>query len=112
MTRRYERLRQARDYIAEHVHEPVFLDELCGALALSERGVEKLFQDLMQVTPSVYLRHLRLHGVRHSLRGTIAGPGAVKETALDWGFCHLGRFAGQYRRLFGELPSDTLANPC
>jgi len=28
--------------------------------------------------------------------------------ANAWGFWHMGQFARDYRRLFGELPSDTL----
>jgi transcriptional regulator GlxA family with amidase domain len=28
-----------------------------------------------------------------------------------WGFVHLGRFASQYRQLFGETPSETLRAP-
>nr|WP_289711683.1 helix-turn-helix domain-containing protein [Escherichia coli] len=32
----------------------------------------------------------------------------LTELALDFGFAHLGRFAEQYRRQFGELPSETL----
>ena len=34
---------------------------------------------------------------------------AVTRAASDFGFWHLGRFAGQYRALFGEAPSTTLA---
>ncbi|MFD2500918.1 hypothetical protein ACFSTI_21320 [Rhizorhabdus histidinilytica] len=32
----------------------------------------------------------------------------MTEIACRWGFYQFGRFAAQYRRLFGELPSETL----
>jgi AraC-like DNA-binding protein len=32
----------------------------------------------------------------------------VNEIAARWGFDHAGNFAADYRRLFGELPSQTL----
>jgi hypothetical protein len=35
----------------------------------------------------------------------------VKSAALDHGFWHLGRFAHEYRNLFGERPSETLSRP-
>ena len=31
----------------------------------------------------------------------------VQEIAQRWGFWHTGEFAADYRRLFGELPSQT-----
>ncbi|MEU4714350.1 helix-turn-helix domain-containing protein [Micromonospora purpureochromogenes] len=38
-----------------------------------------------------------------------AGPGAsVTAIAVQHGFAHLGRFAGEYRARFGESPSTTL----
>jgi hypothetical protein len=36
--------------------------------------------------------------------------GGVGAVASRWGIRHLGRFAGEYRKMFGELPSRTLAN--
>jgi hypothetical protein len=36
--------------------------------------------------------------------------GGVAAVANRWGIRHLGRFAGEYRKMFGELPSRTLAN--
>ena len=29
------------------------------------------------------------------------------DSAMEWGFCHLGRFSKQYKRMFGELPGTT-----
>ena len=32
----------------------------------------------------------------------------VADVANEWGFWHMGGFAADYRKLFGELPSTTL----
>jgi AraC family ethanolamine operon transcriptional activator len=36
------------------------------------------------------------------------GPGVIKETAMQWGFWHMGHFSKNYRQLFGESPVETL----
>ena len=64
--------------------------------------------DLLGVGVSAFLHKLRLHGVRRELLATDPRYGSVKRSALDWGFWHLGRFAADYRALFGENPSATL----
>jgi AraC-like DNA-binding protein len=105
---RHSRLRQAREFLAAHAHAPVYLDDLCSSLGLSHRGVENLFHDLLGVNPITYLNQHRLHGVRRTLLHATLAPGTVKRAALEWGFLHQGRFAHDYRTLFGETPTATL----
>lgn len=105
---RMRRLRQAREYVAGFLHEPIQLEDLCGSVGLSRRGVEMLFQDSLGIGPVAFIRHQRLHGARRALLSSSPAPGVVKKIALDWGFWHLGRFSITYRALFGESPNMTL----
>jgi AraC-like DNA-binding protein len=105
---RMGRLRQARDYLAEHLQEPIVLADLCRELNMSRRGVELMFQDSLGIGPNAFLRHQRLHGARRSLKTAPRSVGLVKQTALAWGFWHMGHFAREYREIFGESPSATL----
>jgi transcriptional regulator GlxA family with amidase domain len=56
----------------------------------------------------MYLRRLRLHHVHAELAANSPNSLTVTTVAGRWGFVHLGRFASQYRQLFGETPSETL----
>lgn len=106
---RMRRLRQARDFVAGSLHKPIQLEDLCGSVGLSRRGVELLFQDSLGIGPTAFIRHQRLHGVRRALLAATPSPGLVKKTALDWGFWHMGHFSRGYRNFFGESPSMTLS---
>lgn len=107
-TRRYQRLRLVREFIAENSHRPIRLHELCHVSGLSRRGLEYLFVDLLGVRVSAFLMQQRLHGVRRDLLAAEPRHGLVKQCALNWGFWHLGRFAAEYRALFGENPNAVL----
>jgi transcriptional regulator GlxA family with amidase domain len=50
---------------------------------------------------------MRLNKVRRYLRQA-ADKATVTEAATHFGFYHFGRFSAHYRRLFGEVPSETL----
>jgi AraC-like DNA-binding protein len=106
---RLRHLRRARDYLMEHLEQPVQLADLCGELGLSRRGVEMLFRDTLGIGPITFLRHQRLHGVRRALLTVPPRRGTVKKTALEWGFWHMGHFSKEYREFFGESPSTTLS---
>jgi AraC family ethanolamine operon transcriptional activator len=53
-----------------------------------------------------YFRVCRLNAVRQELK-TAPDTATVHQIAQRCGFWHTGEFAAAYRRLFGELPSQT-----
>ena len=110
LSRRYGRWRQAREFIQDHLDEAVSVADLCEEIGLSERGVECLFQDLVGVSPTSFLRRQRLHCARRKLQRAGYAPGVVKRVAIESGCWHLGRFSHDYRTMFGEMPSETLAD--
>ena len=80
--------------------------DLCRELAVSERTLHYAFQEVRGLSPMAYFRAVRLNAVRQELKAA-ADTATVHEVAQRWGFWHTGEFAAAYRRLFGELPSET-----
>jgi AraC family ethanolamine operon transcriptional activator len=102
--------RVCEDYASASYFQNVTLAHLCGASNVSERRVRDAFYDCYGMSPTAYLRVAALHGVRDALLTGPLAPDTVSRVASDFGFWHLSRFAGQYRALFGEAPSKTLAH--
>ncbi len=91
-----------------YLSSPLKVSELSQAAGVSERTLQRLFQGHFGVSPKAYLCRLRLNEVRHNLKRSIPGEVVITDIANNWGFWHMGQFASDYRKLFGELPSDTL----
>ena len=100
-------LRRAVPYIEEHRHQPLTVRDVCAAARVSWRTLDYAFRERFGVTPKEYLTALRLDGVRRELVPTTP-PVKVVDVANRWGFWHMGQLAADYRRQFGELPSETL----
>jgi len=93
-------------WLASQAHRPVRIAELAKQAGVSRRSVEREFLRT-GCTPLEYLRGVRLERARRML--VEPGPAmTVAEAATAAGIAHLGRFATEYRRRFGELPSQTL----
>ena len=89
---------------------PVYTEQLCTTLGVSARCLHDAFRAALGVSPHAHLKSRRLMLVRRALLRRQEGPELVKSVALGHGFWHLGRFARDYRAVFGELPSETLAS--
>jgi AraC-like DNA-binding protein len=101
--------RRAQAYILENLEEPISIDALCDAVAASRRTLHRAFLSVIDESPQAYVRRLRLHRIRHDLASESEAACTVALVANRWGIGELGRLAGLYRELFGELPSQTLA---
>lgn len=98
-------VRSARSYILEHLAEiPTTLD-VCRIIHVHERVLQYCFNEAMGMSPTTYIRYLRLHEVRRELRS--GGMETLGDIAARWGFWHPSRFSSEYKQLFGELPSET-----
>jgi AraC family ethanolamine operon transcriptional activator len=99
--------RNAEAFLRQNRSEPPTIAALCDALHASERTLHEAFREHLGTTPKAYLKTLRLNAARHDLL-MAAESTRVTDVALDWGFLHFGWFSQDYRRLFGETPSQTL----
>jgi len=88
--------------------QPMSILQLCSLIGASPRKLEYCFQDILGTSPVKYLRTVRLNGVRRDLKRNTNIRAGVNDIATHWGFWHLGKFSSDYKRQFGEMPSDTL----
>jgi AraC-like DNA-binding protein len=94
-------------WLAGQAHRRVRVAELASAAGVSQRTVERAFLR-SGCTPLDYLRRVRLTRARTMLAGPLSDL-AIADVAAAVGYAHLGRFSDDYRRHFGELPSQAAA---
>ena len=87
---------------------PAPIEDLAGAAGVSERTLRTAFHDCFGVGPLRFLKLRQLHQVRRALRSANPEGTTVTEVASRFGVWEFGRFARDYRLLFGEVPSATL----
>lgn len=86
------------------------ISELCVVAHVSERRLRQAFTSEFDTPPSRFFRMWALTEAHRRLSKPRTSS-SVTGVALDLGFEHLGRFAGQYRAVYGEAPSATLRAP-
>lgn len=102
-----QHVRKVEQYIIAHADRPITLEQLVEVSGVSARALFDGFRRFRGTSPMVFLKSVRLERARDDLRNALPGE-SVTEIACRWGFYQFGRFAAHYRRLFGELPSETL----
>ena len=101
-------LRRCTDFIEQAAGQSITLRELCEVSGASWRTLDYAFKEKYGLAPKAYLRARRLNAVRAELRDLAREDETIARVAGRWGFWHMSQFAVDYRKLFGELPSDTL----
>lgn len=104
----HELVEQAENLALADIDEPLHIPALCRALNVSERTLRKAFHMIHGLPPCRHLRMLRLSEARRALLNADSERMTVTEIATCFGFLELGRFSVEYRKAFGERPSQTL----
>ena len=99
------------NFLEANANTPVYLTELCAALGTTERTLRYACEEQVGMGPIRYLHLRRMHLVRRALVQATPTKATVTKIATDHGFWELGRFAVNYRSIFGEMPSATLHRP-
>lgn len=102
------RLAAAERFIRERATEPIGIGDVAAAAGMSMRGLQEAFHRAHGMTPTTYLRRVRLGMVRDRLLAADPRTVTVAEIAGAHGFGHKGRFAAAYAAEFGEPPATTL----
>lgn len=82
------------------------LATLAETAGVSRRTLQRQFQIFVGQSPQRALRDIRFEAARRALLQG-APDRKVMDVALSSGFAHFGRFATEYRRRYGEAPSQT-----
>jgi len=102
-------IRLVLDYVNSAPSEEITAVELCTLADCSQRWLEQSFKMRFGVTPKAYVKYLRLARLRRDLQQPPRGESqTVIDLASTYGFWHMGQLAADYRKVYGELPSDTL----
>ncbi len=96
------------EFLEANPNTPLYLPEICAAVGAAERTLRIACEELLGMGPIRYLALRRMHLVRRALLRAVSSTTTVTRIATDHGFWELGRFAVNYRALFGETPSATL----
>ena len=98
----------AEDYLCSRLSKPVSRADLASATNTSIRTLSRQFQKEKGMGPMAFLRQRRMDAVYAELLGFDSTEASVGEIVSKYGFTQMGAFASDYRRRFGELPSQTL----
>ena len=111
-----ERSRLSSDTVAKALKyargqkwEGVQVANLALAADVTSRTLLRTFRQQLGVGPASYLKLHQLNMVRRALRGKCGPSSKITNVMSEYGVTEFGRFASEYKALFGERPSETVA---
>ena len=98
-------VRAAEEYMEANLTRPLRMTGVAREVGVGLRTLQKAFLAYRSRSPGAVLKRLRLERARARLTQE---PGvSVRDAAECSGLGHMGRFSIDYRRAFGESPSET-----
>lgn len=108
MQEQIEAVQRMQDYIQTHLSEEITMADLARVSMYSPWYARRIFIALLGVTPSQYVRRLRLRQSALRLRDKKVN---VSDVALDLGFKSVDGYTRAFAREFGCNPKHYALNP-
>lgn len=102
-------VRRIEDYMDANCTLPITIEALADLTGTGAGSIDRGFRQARGISPMRFLKQIRLKHARRLLQ-TAADDVSVAAVASRFGFSNAGRFARDYGKTFGELPSATLMN--
>ena len=99
-------VRDALAFVERNGANNIQVKDLTNSVRVKYRTLLRAFQRHLRMTPKRYLRLRQLNLVRRALCAPEAS--SAMNIMADFGVTEFGRFATEYKRLFDELPSETM----
>jgi len=100
---------RALEYVRGQKWGGLQVTDMADAAEVTSRTLLRVFRQQLDLGPASYLKLRQLNIVRRELRGKHAPVRKITDIMGEQGVTEFGRFASEYRALFRERPSDTLA---
>lgn len=101
-------MRKALERLGDSDWSTLTASDLCLHAGVSERTLQNAFRQRFGATPAAFLKARRLAAVKAMLKNNDEAAASVGDIAARYGFWHSGQFAADYKRTYGEAPSQTL----
>jgi len=99
---------EVRRFLLDSLEETMTIQDIVEQFNISDKTLQNSFKSLFGFTPKYFITLLKLNRAHQDLQHCDTQMTNVSDIAIKWGFTHFGRFAKEYRSLFGVLPSETL----
>ena len=99
---------EVRSFLLNSLEETMTIQSIVEQFRTTDKTLENSFKSLFGITPKHFMGLLKLNRAHEDLHHANEQTTNVSDIATKWGFSHFGRFAKEYKGLFGVLPSETL----
>ena len=95
---------RALRYVQSRGDENVEIGDLARVTSVNYRTLLRAFERYLKISPKRYLKLRQINAVYHAIRRS-GGRQALGDILACNGVSEFGRFAGEYKVVFNELPS-------
>ncbi len=102
--------KRIRDLIHENIDQEIDISLLTNELDISESQLHYAFKKEYGITPKKYLQQLRFNTIKKELIAANPNSVTITDIAYKYNFLHMSHFTTEYKKIFGQTPSQTLNN--